>query len=193
MLESDDENVTELLSLWGHGDDDARDELWSAVYKELRRLAGELMNGERCNHTLQPTALVNEAYLKMLGLKRIQYRDRRHFFAMAARMMRRILVDHAREKGARKRDWGERVTVELSVLGTNPPSIDLLDLDRALDHLGEMDPENALVVELRFFGGLTNEEVATVLGFSERTVSRHWRVARLWLSCVPGASADAMA
>jgi len=181
MLESSDGNVTELLSLWTQGDEAARDELWSAVYNELRRLGGELMNGERRNHTLQPTALVNEAFLKMLELKRIRYRDRQHFFAMAARMMRRILVDHAREKGARKRDWGERVTVELPQLGISPPAIDLLDLDRALDRLEEMEPENALAVELRFFGGLTNEEVANVLGCSERTVGRHWRVARLWL------------
>ncbi len=174
-------DVTELLMLWGQGEESARDELWPLVYGELRRMAGEVMNGERQSHTLQPTALVNEAYLKMVELRRIRYRDRRHFFAIAVRMMRRILVDYARARVARKRDGGERVTLDVSSQLADPPIADMLDLDEALSHLEEMEPEKARIVELKFFGGLTNDELAALLGCTEKTVRRHWKVAKLWL------------
>ena len=139
------------------------------------------MNGERHGHTLQPTALVNEAYLKLLDQRRLRFNDRSHFFAMAARMMRRILVDHARARGARKRDGGERVLLDVSTQLADSPTTDILDLDEALSRLEEMEPDKAKVVELKFFGGLTNDELATLLDCSERTVRRHWQVAKLWL------------
>lgn len=175
------QNVTELLRLWGQGETSARDELWPLVYEELRRTAGELMKGERQGHTLQPTALVNDAYIKLTGFRRVRYRDRRHFFAIAARMMRRILVDHARAKGALKRDGGEGVILDISSLLASMPTAEVLDLNDALSRLEEMEPEKAKVVELRFFGGLTSGESAEVLGCSEKTVRRHWKIAKLWL------------
>ena len=173
--------VTDLLILWGEGDKSSRDELWPLVYGELRRMAGELMNGERRGHTLQPTALVNEAYLKLVDLRRIHFKDRRHFFAIAARMMRRILVDHARARGAHKRDGGERVVLDISSQLADSPTTDVLVLDEALSRLEEMEPDKARVVELKFFAGLTNGELAGLLDCSERTVRRHWQVAKLWL------------
>lgn len=173
--------LTNLLRLWNEGDGHAHDGLWPLVYDELRRLAGALMKNEQRGHTLQPTALVNEAYLKLIELNRIRFRDRAHFFAMASRMMRRILVDHARSRGARKRDGGERVTLDTVDINQHVPLVDLLDLDTALSALERMDPTKAQVVELRFFGGLRNKEMAGALGCSERTVRRHWSVAKLWL------------
>jgi RNA polymerase sigma factor (TIGR02999 family) len=174
-------DVTDLLVLWNNGDTSVDQEVWPLVYDHLRQIAGELMNGERRDHTLQPTALVNEAYLKIVELRRIRYRDRQHFFAIAARMMRRILVDHARARGTRKRDGGERVVLDISSHLADSPTADILDLDEALLRLEEMEPEKAKVVELKFFGGLTNDELAELLGCSEKTVRRHWKVAKLWL------------
>ena len=173
--------VTDLLLHWGEGNAEIQNELWPLVYDHLRQMAGELMNGERHGHTLQPTALVNEAYLKLLDQRRLRFNDRSHFFAMAARMMRRILVDHARARGARKRDGGERVLLDVSTQLADSPTTDILDLDEALSRLEEMEPDKAKVVELKFFGGLTNDELATLLDCSERTVRRHWQVAKLWL------------
>ena len=159
--------VTDLLLHWGEGNAEIQNELWPLVYDHLRRMAGELMNGERHGHTLQPTALVNEAYLKLLDQRRLRFNDRSHFFAMAARMMRRILVDHARARGARKRDGGERVLLDVSTQLADSPTTDILDLDEALSRLEEMEPDKAKVVELKFFGGLTNDELATLLDCSE--------------------------
>lgn len=173
--------ITDLLIHWGEGDRTSQEECWPLVYDHLRQIAGELMNGERRDHTLQPTALVNEAYLKIVELRRIRYRDRKHFYAVAARMMRRILVDHARARGARKRDGGERVVLDISSHLADSPTADILDLDEALLRLEEMEPEKAKVVELKFFGGLTNDELAELIGCSEKTVRRHWKVAKLWL------------
>jgi len=174
-------DVTDFLVLWNNGDTSVDQEVWPLVYDHLRQIAGELMNGERRDHTLQPTALVNEAYMKIVELRRIRYRDRQHFFAIAAQMMRRILVDHARARGARKRDGGERVVLDISSHLADSPTADILDLDEALLRLEEMEPEKAKVVELKFFGGLTNDELAELLGCSEKTVRRHWKVAKLWL------------
>ncbi len=175
------EGVTGLLQAWSNGDESVREELWPLVYDELRRIAGELMKGERSGHTLQPTALVNEAYLKLVDQHKMRYRDRRHFFAMAARMMRRILVDHARAKRSLKRGNGGRVFLDVSLHLAAVPEADALDLDEALSRLEAMEPEKARVVELKFFGGLTNDELAELLSCSERTIRRHWKVAKLWL------------
>lgn len=174
-------DVTDLLIQWTEGDASAQEALWPLVYSDLRRMAGELMNGERRGHTLQPTALVHEAFLRLVDQRRMRFNDRAHFFAMAARVMRRVLVDHARAKRCLKRDGGERVLLDASLELPGTPEADTLDLDEALRRLEAMEPDKAQVVELRFFGGLTNGEIATVLGCSEKTVGRHWQVAKLWL------------
>lgn len=175
------DEITDLLTAWSDGDEAAREALWPLVYDELRRLAGEFMNGERDSHTLQPTALVHEAFLRLTDQDQMRYTDRRHFFAMASRMMRRVLVDHARAKGRTKRDWGERVPVEIAIDRTRPSEVNLGDLDEALTRFEAFDEEKARIVELKFFGGLTNDEIAAVRGCSERTIRRHWQVAKLWL------------
>jgi RNA polymerase sigma factor (TIGR02999 family) len=181
MTSHENRDVTELLVLWGNGDSRARDKLWPLVYQELRGVAGELMKGERAEHTLQPTALVNEAYLRMIEVDRVRYRDRRHFFLMASRVMRRVLVDHARARNAQKRDGGTRVTLEVSPQVDASPSADVLDLDGALMRLEELEPDKVRVVELKYFGGLTNGEAAEAMGCSEKTIQRHWKIAKLWL------------
>jgi RNA polymerase sigma factor (TIGR02999 family) len=173
--------VTDMLRELSDGDTAVREELWSAVYDELRRVAGDLMKGERHGHTLQPTALVNETYIRLVDLNRVSYKDRRHFFALAARMMRRILVEHARANRRKKRDGGTRITLELGINLASKPDADMLDLNEAMKKLEAIEKEKADVVELRFFGGLTVEETAQVIGRSEKTVRRHWKVARLWL------------
>jgi len=173
--------VTDLLQAWSDGDDAVREDLWPLVYNELRRVAGELMKGERRGHTLQPTALVNEAYLRLVDPKRVRFQDRRHFFAMAARMMRRILVDHARARQRQKRDGGARIPLEVALDLAARPEADVLELDEAMSKLEAMEPDKSRVVELKFFGGLTNDEAAEVLECSEKTVRRHWQVAKLWL------------
>jgi RNA polymerase sigma factor (TIGR02999 family) len=173
--------VTDLLQAWSNGDEAVREELWPLVYDELRRLAGELMKGERRGHTLQPTALANEAYLRLVDQRRVRFQDRRHFFAIASQMMRRVLVDHARGKGRHKRDGGARIPLEVALGLSERPDADLMELDQALTRLEAMEPDKARVVELKFFGGLTNEEAAEVLDCSEKTVRRHWQVAKLWL------------
>lgn len=175
------EGVTDLLQAWSDGDDAVREELWPLVYGELRRIAGELMKGERRGHTLQPTALVNEAYLRLVDQQRVRYEDRRHFFAMASRVMRRVLVDHARAKRRLKRDGGGRVLLDVALNLAASPDVDVIELDEAMSRLEAMEPDKARIVELKFFGGLTNEEVAEVMECSEKTVRRHWQVAKLWL------------
>jgi RNA polymerase sigma factor (TIGR02999 family) len=157
--------------------------VFELVYGELRRAAGTLMRRERPNHTLQPTALVNEAYLRLVDGTRLEWQNRAHFFGIAARAMRQILVDHARERAAEKRGGGwERVTLDERLDVMSHREIDLFELDDALSRLGEMDERMARIVELRFFAGLTAEEVAHVLEISRRTVQREWRVAKMWLA-----------
>lgn len=174
-------DVTSLLSAWRQGDAGARDRLVAMVYPELRMLADRQLRGERSNHTLQPTALVNEAYLRLSGLDRIDWQDRAHFVRMAARLMREILVDHARRRDAAKRDGGHRVTLTGLALPAEEPGIDVMALDSALARLEQIDPDKARLVELRYFGGLTIEETAEAMALSPATVKRHWQTARAWL------------
>lgn len=177
--------VTELLRAWKGGDDEALERLIPEVYRELRGIAARQLQGERGGHTLQPTALVHEAFLKLQGLRAIEWHDRAHFFAFSSRIMRRILVDHARGRLAAKRG-AELPHVELTEGwdGVAPPALsaaELIDLDRALDRLAAEEPRLAQLVEVRFFGGLTVEEAAAVLDCSPRTVKRDWAFARAWL------------
>ena len=173
--------VTELLLAWSGGEPAARNQLIEAVYGELRLLARRFLRHERADHSLSPTALVHEAYLKLVDQHRVQWKNRSHFFAIAARLMRRILVDHARAHATLKRDTGLKVPIEHVDLGTDPRDIDLLALDVALDRLTAFDQRQAELVELRFFGGLTVDEAAALLGVSPITVKRDWALARAWL------------
>jgi RNA polymerase sigma factor (TIGR02999 family) len=179
----DPQHVTQWLAAWRHGDDHARDQLFAAVYPQLRQIASRFLQHERGDHTLEPTALVNELALRLLGAEPIAYSDRTHFFALAAQMMRRILIDHARARVAEKRG-GVQQRVNLSSVEewqAAPQSEDVLTLDEALSKLEQADGRAAKVVELRFFGGLREQEVADVLGVSVITVKRDWKVARAWL------------
>jgi RNA polymerase sigma factor (TIGR02999 family) len=170
------DDVTALLQAWGQGDVDAGERLFPLVYAELRRQARRYMRGERAGHTLQPTALAHEAYLRLAGRERA-WADRAHFFAVAARVMRQVLVDHARRHRAAKRD-GLQLSAPEDV---RDEPVDLLDLDAALAELAELDSKQVEVVEMRFFAGLSVEETAEALGLSPRTVKREWSTARAWL------------
>jgi RNA polymerase sigma factor (TIGR02999 family) len=185
-------DVTQLLHDWSGGRQEALDELFPLVYAELKAMAGRQLRRERKDHTLQATALVHEAYLKLVGQHRGQWQDRAHFFAIAARVMRRILVDHARRHQASKRAGGQqKVSLEHAPELSSEPSMDFLALDEALTKLGQLDERQVKVVELRYFGGLTVPETAEVLGISEATVAREWRMARVWLYReLHGAEAD---
>jgi len=174
--------VTELLRRWNSGDREAMDRLMPIVYDELRRLAAGYLKGERPGHTLQPTALVHEAYLRLVRQDRVEWQNRAHFFGIAASMMRRVLVDHARRRQAEKRDAGGfRLTLQLGEAFEAARDPELLELDQALGRLERLDADQARVVELRFFGGLTVEETAVVLGISTATVKREWRTAKAFL------------
>lgn len=175
--------VTELLARWSQGDIVARDALIPLVYNELRRVAGKCLAAERSDHTLQPTALVHEAYLRLVKGEPARWNDRVHFFAVAARMMRQILVDHARKRTAAKRGGGNPVTLLLDD-AVGPPcqsSLDLMALDDAMKRLAELDARQCHIVELRFFGGLSIEETSQVVDLSPATVKREWATARVWL------------
>ena len=174
--------VTMLLQAWGGGDKTALDRLTPLVYRELRRIAGRMMAAERPNHTLQATALVNEAYVRLVDARQASWQDRAHFFALCARAMREILIDHARARRSEKRG-GAEVAVQLDeALAAAPsPEANLLELDDALKRLAEIDPRKSQVVELRFFGGLSLEETAEALKVSTKTVQRDWDMARGWL------------
>lgn len=174
-------SLTELLWAWRKGDAAARDRLIDAVYPELRAIAGRQLAGERRNHTLQPTALVNEAFLKLSGAERIDWQNRAHFVGIVARLMREILVDHARRRRAAKRDGGVQVTLDGVEIPEPPAEIDVVRLDAALAQLAAIDAAKSRVVELRYFGGLTIEETADALELSPATVKRHWQTARVWL------------
>jgi len=176
------QQVTKLLSAWRGGDEIAQDRLFRVVYSDLRRLAHRYMANERPGQTLQTTALVNEAYLRLVDITQVQWQDRAHFFAVAARVMRRILVDGARARGYQKRGGdAENITLNEELLVTNRPGPDLVALDDALTALAEVDHRKSQVVELRFFGGLNTDEIAEVLGVSSDTVLRDWKTAKVWL------------
>lgn len=174
------EEVTELLRAWRGGDERADDRLLEQVYATLRNIAISHLRGERAGHTLQPTALVHEAYLRLLGQREVDWRDRAHFFGLASVTMRRVLVDHARRRKAKRRD-PEQQLVPLSVVTEAGEAVDLLDLDRALDRFAERFPRQAKVVEMRYFTGLEFDDVALALDLSPRTVKRDWSFARAWL------------
>ena len=175
--------VTAMLGAWRHGEREAAERLFELVYLELRAIAGSYFRRERAGQTLQPTALVHEAYLRLVDQTRVEWKNRGHFFAVASQAMRRALVDHARSRAAAKRGGGlEPETLGVEVATPTPmPPIEVLALDQALDRLAAVDPDLARVVELRFFGGLTLEETAEVASRSLASVKRDWRAARAFL------------
>jgi RNA polymerase sigma factor (TIGR02999 family) len=174
--------MTELLAAWSDGDRSALDQLAPLVYDELRRMARRQMNRERAGHTLQTTALVNEAYLRLIDQKSVRWQNRAHFFAIAAQMMRRILIDHARAKHFGKRGGGApRVALDEAAVLSDERAGELVALDEALRALSQIDERKGRIVELRYFGGLSVEEAAEVLKVSSDTVTREWRRARAWL------------
>ena len=175
--------ITQLLAKWREGNQSALDDLYPLVYDELHRLARRYMSRERKGHTLQTTALINEAYVRLVDQKNVPWANRSHFFAISAQIMRRILIDHARRHQYAKRGGGARqVSLDEAATVVMPDqSGELLRLDEALKSLAEMDPRRSQVVELRYFGGLNNEEIAGVLRISENTVTRDWNMARAWL------------
>jgi RNA polymerase sigma factor (TIGR02999 family) len=174
--------VSQLLHAWGRGDLQARDDLVPLVYRELKRMAAAYLRRERLDHTLQPTALVHEAYVRLIGQERVAWQNRAHFFGIAAQMMRRILVDHARRHQAAKRPGVTlKVTLDDQIGAEQPRDCELLLLDQALEELTFIDPRQAQIVELRYFGGLSEHEAAAVLSLSRATVTREWQTARAWL------------
>jgi RNA polymerase sigma factor (TIGR02999 family) len=181
MPEDQSGQVTELLQHWKQGDEQALHTLLPLLYKELRRLAHYHLQSERPDHTLQSTALVHEAYLRLLGGQPVEFQNRAHFVALASRLMRQILVDYARERRASKRDGGCRIAVEyLDALAISGDA-ELVALDDALSELGRIDERQAKIVEMKFFGGLSAPEISQVLGLSRATVDRDWATARVWL------------
>ena len=173
--------ITELLVQWRKGDAGALDELMPLVYEELRRVAERCMKREGPGHTLQTTALANEAYLRLVEGAAVDWENRAHFFGIASRLIRQILVDHARARDAGKRSGGRRVTMDNALDLAGPGDVDLLGLDDALSGLAKMDEQQSRIVEMRFLGGLSIEECAVVTGVSPRTVKREWTTARAWL------------
>jgi RNA polymerase sigma factor (TIGR02999 family) len=173
--------VTELLAKWAAGDEEALRELVPLIYQELRRLAHRYMQRERPDHTFQSTALVHEAYLRFSKQEHVEFQNRAHFFAVAAQLMRQILVEYARRHRAAKRGGGCKVSLEDAPPPFEGRGIELVALDDALKGLARLDPQQSRIVELRFFGGLSIEETAQVLGISPATVKRHWATARVWL------------
>lgn len=174
--------VTELLSMWSRGDVSAREALMPLVYDELRRLAVSYLRRERIDHTLQPTALVHEAYLRLVQERRVDWENRRHFFSVAAKLMRRILVDHARAHLADKRGGGVvKIPLTAAIAMSHERPADMMVLDDSLTRLASLDPQQGQVVEMRVFAGLTVEETAAALAISPATVKRDWSVAKAWL------------
>lgn len=183
MAETSPQQVTKLLQAWGQGEDAALEKLIPLVYAELRRRARRYMYGERADHTLQTTALINEAYLRLIDVRQVSWQNRSHFFAVSAQLMRRILVDYARSRHYLKRGGGARnVTLDEALMASPERGQDLVALDDALKALAVTDARKASVVELRFFGGLSVEETAEVLKVSPDTVMRDWKLAKAWLA-----------
>jgi RNA polymerase sigma factor (TIGR02999 family) len=174
-------DITVLLLAWRDGDESARSRLTEVVYDELRRVAQRHMRRERPDHSLTPTALVHEAYLKLIDQRRVEWQNRAQFFAIAARVMRRVLVDHARARATAKRAAGLSIALDDVDVSTEPLDVDILAIDTALDELAAVDDRQSQLVELRFFAGLTVEETATALGVAPITVKRDWALARAWL------------
>jgi RNA polymerase sigma-70 factor (ECF subfamily) len=182
MVAPSPKEVSRLLIDWGNGNQAALDELIPLVYDELRRLAGRYMRREGQDHTLQTSALVNEAYMRLVDQKNVQWQNRAHFFGVAAQLMRRILVDHARSRSRVKRGGGAQMVSLADQAGVSKEAEEVIALDDALTNLAEMDLRKSQIVEMKFFGGLTTEEVAEVLKITTRTVEREWRKARAWLN-----------
>ena len=182
-MEDNSQQITQLLNQWSNGDAEVLDDLLPLVYKELRRQASSYLRRERSNHTLQPTALINEAYLKLIDQSDVKWQNRAHFFAIAAQAMRRILVDYARERKREKRGGAaENLPLEEALtIVSQEKSIDLVALDDALDKLAKFDERQAKVVELRYFSGLSIDETAEVLNVSNVTIRRDWNMAKAWL------------
>lgn len=174
--------ISVILKDWSGGNRASADALLSIVYGELRKIAAQYLRKENSGHTLQPTALVHEAYMKLIDISDINWQDRAHFFAVAANVMRNILVDHARAKLADKRGGGaQRIALEDAISLSSEENVDVLAVDEALKELAELDEQQSRIVELRFFGGLTIEETAHVAGISPATVKREWAMAKAWL------------
>lgn len=182
IFKQDPEEVTELLNKWNKGDDDAHSKLVNMVYQELHGRAENYLRYERRDHTLQPTALVNEVYLRLINQKEISWQNRAQFYGVVAQMMRRVLVDHARSRGADKRGGDMiRVTIDKAVSVSEQKDIDLIALDDVLNQLAKLDLRQSQIVELRFFGGLSVEETAEALSIAPITVMREWKIAKMWL------------
>jgi RNA polymerase sigma factor (TIGR02999 family) len=182
VVEQPSNEITELLLAWGDGDKEALDELMPMVYEELHRLAHHQLAGERAGHTLQTTALVNEAYLKLVDQKHVKWQSRFHFFSIAAKLMRRILIDYARSRQFAKRGGGaSKLPLDEAIVITPERALELIDLDEALTALAAYDERKARIVELRFFSGLSIEETAQLLEVSPATVMRDWTLAKAWL------------
>jgi RNA polymerase sigma-70 factor, ECF subfamily len=176
------EEVTELLIEWRNGDKTALDKLLPMVYEELRRIANRYMGKERSDHTLQTSALVNEAYMKLINHEKVNWQNRSHFFALASRAMRQILVDYARSRNYAKRGAGaQKVSLDETAILAKDRAVELVALDDALQSLAAIDLRKSQIVELRYFGGLSVEEIAEVLEISPATVTRHWNAAKVWL------------
>ena len=182
MDEASPNQITEQLIAWSNGDEAALERLIPAVYQELRRMAQHYLRGEDSGHSLQPTALVHEAYLRLIDQTKVEWQNRAHFFGVAAQMMRRILIDHAKAKHRVKRGGtAVKVMLDENANFTHERASELLALDDALQRLARMDERKSRIVELRYFGGLTVEETAQVLGISDKTVMRDWNLAKAWL------------
>lgn len=181
MKTAEPDRISHLLQQWAGGDAQAREDLVPLVYRELRRRAAACLRRERRDHTLQPTALVNEAYVRLMGQERVTWINRAQFFGVAAQAMRRILVDHARERAAAKRPGGPRVTLDEGMRSVPPIECEVLMLDTALEELALIDERQARIVEMKYFGGLSEAEVAAILSLSRATITREWQSARAWL------------
>ena len=180
-MPQDSENLTQLLIKASNGDKDSLDEILPLVYDELRKIAQNYLNRERGDHTLQATALVHEAYLRLIDQRQVDWKNRSQFFGLASQMMRRILVNHAENYKAQKRGSGQKLQLDETVDVSFEENLDLIDLDNALKKFAEFDEQKSKIVEMRFFGGLTIEETAEVLGKSHATIEREWAFAKAWL------------